>query len=159
MRFYISSLTKNVYFCPIVISIISPETMSFAYLNDLFGKFRKGKKTKFSNIEKRAVKSFISISKGKISFDDFYTDFQAIVKEFYETMGGRIDEETPLWLNSFSSNIFLRWQKWHVLKVMHEEKPEEFADPAMEAQYRKIESMNYDQWLIDKIRHCLKELD
>lgn len=130
--------------------------MSFDYINDLFGKFRKGRKTKFTDVENRAKKLLKNVYNHKISYDKFFDGYNAIMIEFRELMGNTINQDTPLWMSEFGANIFLRWRDWYILRKTHEEHPEKFNTPQLEAQFRSIESMNYDKWLREKIRYCLK---
>lgn len=132
--------------------------MSHDYINDLFGRFRKGKKTKFSDHETRSKRLMENLLLGQVSYDKFYTDFSGLIGEFRELCGNVIDENTPLWFNSFSANIFLRWRDWYALRKTFQEHPEKFNTPELMAQYRNIESMNYDEWLKEKIRYCLDYL-
>ena len=132
--------------------------MSHSYINDLFGIFRKGKKTKFSDLEDRSKSVMKGILNGKISYDDFFVEFSKLIGDFNELCGNVIDENTPLWFNSFSANIFLRWRDWHCLRKTYQDHPEKFNTPELLAQYRSIEAMNYDDWLKDKIRYCLENL-
>lgn len=132
--------------------------MSFGYISDLFGKLRKGRTTRFSGIERRTKALFNKIIDGKISYDEFYSQFQEISNEFAELRENVIDEDTPLWLNSFCAFVFLKWHSWHLLRVMHRDNPEKFNTPELEQQYQEIVGMRYDEWLKAKIRTCLKEL-
>ena len=50
----------------------------------------------------------------------------------------------PLWLNQFGANVFLRWRNWHNLRKAHQTCPEKFNTPELEAQYKNVEAMNYD---------------
>lgn len=132
--------------------------MSFDYINDLFEKFRKGRKTKFTDVENSAKKLLKNVHNHKISEDEFFDSYNAILIEFSELMGNTINQDTPLWMSEFGANIFLRWRDWYILRKTHEEHPEKFNTPQLEAQFRSIESMNYDKWLREKIRFCLKNL-
>lgn len=38
--------------------------MSFDYVSDLFGKFRKGKRTRFTELEENANHCYVSLSMG-----------------------------------------------------------------------------------------------
>lgn len=132
--------------------------MSFDYINDLFGRFRKGRKTKFSDLENRAKRLLENLLLDQVSYDKFSTNFSGLIGEFRELSGNVIDENTPLWFNSFSANIFLRWRDWHTLRKTFQDQPEKFNTPELISQYRKIEAMNYDDWLKEKIKYCLDNL-
>ena len=97
--------------------------MSHNYVNDLFGRFRKGKKTKFSDLETKAKDLMKDILNNKIEYDEFFTGFSGLINEFHALCGNVINQDTPLL-----------------------------------AQYKNIESMNYDGWLKDKIKYCLDNL-
>lgn len=106
--------------------------MSYDYLDDLFGESRRGRHTKYSDVEAKAAKALADIYAGRISYDEFYETFSAVAREFIDLCDSRFDEDTPLWLNMFSANVFLRWRDWHVLRKMHNEHPEKFGTPELE---------------------------
>lgn len=132
--------------------------MSYDYLNDLFGKFRRKKKTKFTDVENEARNILNLTYNRQITYDEFYKRFNKVIAEFLELTGNCIDEDTPLWINQFGGNVFARWRQWHILRVAHSQHPEQFNTPELEAQFREIEAMNYDRWLMDKIKYCLDNL-
>lgn len=132
--------------------------MSHDYILDLFGHFRKGKKTKYSDFEDRSKKIINSVLRDEISYNEFYTEFNKLIGEFNELCGNVIDENTPLWFNSFTANIFLRWRDWHILRQTFQEHPEKFNTSELMSKYRNIEAMNYDEWLKEKIKYCLDNL-
>ena len=57
--------------------------MSHNYVNDLFGRFRKGKKTKFSDLETKAKDLMKDILNNKIEYDEFFTGFSGLINEFH----------------------------------------------------------------------------
>ena len=132
--------------------------MSHDYINDLFGKFRKGRNTKYSGFETKSQELMRKILNDKIGYEEFFTVFSGLISEFNALCGNVIDENTPLWFNSFSANVFLRWRDWHVLRKTFHEHPEKFNTPELMSQYKNIESMNYDGWLKEKIKYCLDNL-
>lgn len=133
--------------------------MSFDYLNDLFGKFRKEKKTKFTDLENRAKDLLIRMHRGAVSFDQFYEQFDGMMREFLELSSNIIDENTPIWMNMFGANVFCKWKTWHLLRKMHAEHPEKFSEPETEARYREIAALHYDEWLLSKIKYCISEFN
>lgn len=133
--------------------------MSFDYLSDLFGKFRGGKNTKFTDIEKRSKALLIDFYYGRLSDDVFDKSFKEVIDEFRRLMNHEVTEDTPLWLNRFASECYLRWQQWRVLKKEHVEHPEKFTVRDLEARFRRIEAMKYDDWFRTQVRKCLVELD
>ena len=132
--------------------------MSFDYLNDLFGKFRIKKETSFSEIENKAKSLLKSMYNNRISYDEFAHQFGEIIIQFQVMVGNVIDENTPLWLNQFGANVFLQWRDWYNLRKTYQTYPEKFNTPELKAQYKSIESMNYDEWLMSKIKYCLNNL-
>ena len=78
--------------------------MSWEYLNDIFGKFRK-RKTRFTDLETKAKDLIISFVKGRINDKDFAIAFEEIRAKFVELTNAdgqiTIDQDTPLWLNLF----------------------------------------------------------
>lgn len=78
--------------------------------------------------------------------------------EFAKLMDGCFDEDTPLWLNMFAGNVYVRWRDWHVLRVSHSKYPEKFNTPELEARFNEIAAMNYDQWLMEKIKYTIDGL-
>lgn len=132
--------------------------MSHNYINDLFGIFRKGRKTKYSDLETKSQELMRKLLNNKIGYEEFFTEFSGLISEFNALCGNVIDENTPLWFNLFSANVFLRWRDWHVLRKTFHEHPEKFNTPELMSQYKNIESMNYDGWLKEKIKYCLDNL-
>lgn len=132
--------------------------MSFDYVLDLFGKFRKEKITKFTDLELKATKILRDVRAGVITLDDFCENYPQIIREYKTLSGNIVDEDTPQWILMFSANVFLRWRDWHVLKAMHAKYPEKFSDPESEEQYQEIVDMNLDKWLMSKIDYCLENL-
>lgn len=135
--------------------------MSFDYINDLFGRFRRGKKTKFTDVEQRAISVMKGYYNGKIMKDDFANQMSTISKEFNdlmfdgETNSYVFDENTPGWLNMFLGNKFLRWYKvWQVMASARQ-KPEMMSDP----RWPDLEQMEKDEEsaLMRAIEYCLEE--
>lgn len=76
----------------------------FDYILDTFGKYRK-RKTRFTEIEEKAINLLKSFVSGEIDGKEFAVAFNDVRKNFIELTkkDGQtvIDEDTPLWLNSF----------------------------------------------------------
>jgi hypothetical protein len=93
--------------------------MSFDYLSDIFGKFRK-RETRFSDVESRAIWLIKAFVAGEIKDREFANEFNEIGNEFQRLteVNGEItfDEDTPLWLNMFLGNHFIGWYKYQQLK-------------------------------------------
>lgn len=109
--------------------------MAFDYLNDLFGRFRKGKKTKYTDIERRTVSILQNFYSGQINADDFGESMRAIDEEFdrlmfdTETNSYIFDEDTPGWLNLFLGNKFRPWYRFHKSFNAAKNNPELTSDP------------------------------
>ena len=73
--------------------------MSFDYIDDLFGKFRKGRKTKFTDVENRTKKFLKNVYNRKISYDEFFDGYNAVMIEFTKLLGNTIDQYSPLWMS------------------------------------------------------------
>lgn len=103
--------------------------MSFDYLSDTFGESRKGKKTRFTELETTAKELLTKFVHGGISNRDFAEEFQKVNEKFHELMkngdGYTIDEDTPLWLNSLLGFHFMDWLNYQKIKQYIEQHPEE----------------------------------
>jgi len=136
--------------------------MSFDYLKDIFGRFRKPNKTKYTDIECRAVSLLKAYSAGKIAKDEFGDSMAAIGKEFNELMFDKeqnayvFDENTPGWLNMFLGNKFAHWNKVRLALKAARQNPQMLADP----RWPELERMERreDAALLQVIRSCLEEL-
>ena len=131
--------------------------MGYEYLNDIFGKDRKGRKTKFTDVEREAKEVLTQMHQGKMSYDEFYERFNKVLAEFHQLVDDGFSEDTPLWINLFGANVFNRWRNWHILRLSHTSHPEKFNTPELEARYQEIVDMHYDEWLMEKIASCLRE--
>lgn len=134
--------------------------MGFDYLNDLFGQFRK-KKTKFSEVEKRATSLLSKYARGSIQKDEFGNQMEQVDDEFGELMTDEagcivFDQDTPLWLNLFLGNKFRRWN--HVRKVINaaRQKPEITSSPDWVKALQVMDAE--DRNLMEAVRYCLDEL-
>lgn len=91
----------------------------FDYILDTFGKFRK-RKTRFTEIEEKAITLLKSFVSGEIDGKEFALAFDRIRISFIELTekDGQtvIDEDTPLWLNSLLGLHFMKWFKFQQLK-------------------------------------------
>lgn len=131
--------------------------MSFDYLDDTFGKYRKAG-SKYDEVEDKAISLIKGIVANTISFDEIAKGFNEVRIRLLELSNKSIDQEFPLWLNLFLGNVFYKWHQWHILRKMHTEDPEKFNEPGMEEQYQRIVNMGYDDMFIDKCQYCLEEL-
>lgn len=134
--------------------------MSFDYLSDIFGKFRK-RKTRFSDVESWAIRLIKAFVAGEIQDREFANEFSEIGNEFNRLteVNGEItfDEDTPLWLNMFLGNHFIGWYRYQQLKWYFEEHPEELTG-AYRARYARIQSMGYDERFQETCKNVLEEV-
>ena len=135
--------------------------MPFDYLSDVFGKFRK-RKTRFSDLEKRAkdlLRSFVDCS---VSSRDFAVAFDDVRVEFYKLVriNGKatIDEDTPLWMNSLFGFHFLDWYRFQQVKWYFEDHPEELTDERRE-KLDHLKSNDYDGRFMEICNTILKEFE
>jgi hypothetical protein len=136
--------------------------MSFDYINDLFGKFRKNKKTKYTDLEKRAASLLRDYYEHRISADEFGNAMWEVSDELKKLMYDperdtyAFDENTPLWLNSFLGYKFLTWDRFRKAYDMAKNNPECTSDPS----WPEIEMNRASQEdaLMNAIEYCLNEL-
>ncbi len=136
--------------------------MSYDYLDDLFGKARGQRTTRFSDVEAKAVGLIRRWAEGNIDEDAFAESFRGVQQEFSGLLGEgnayTIDEDTPLWLLQFISNRFIRWHQFHQLKRRVESDPSVLSDEGMRRNYAAICRMGIDEEFMDACRLCLREL-
>ena len=134
--------------------------MSFDYLDDLFGKFRK-KKTKFSEVEKRAASLLSEYASSAIQKDDFGDQMEQVDIDFLKLTtdeDGSIvfSQDTPLWLNLFLGNKFRRWNQ--IRKVINNSRNDPNVTSTPEwgkaLQVMSDEDMN----LMEAVEYCLNEI-
>ena len=134
--------------------------MSFDYILDTFGKFRK-RKTRFTELEEKAVSLLTSFVDGTMGSKELALAFDGIRKNFIKLTekDGQavIDEDTPLWLNSLLGLHFMKWLKFQQLKWYFEEHPDELVGE-MESRFEDIQQMGYDERFIETCKSVLKEL-
>ena len=134
--------------------------MSFDYLDDLFGKFRK-KKTKFSEVEKRAASLLSAYASGAIQKDDFGDQMEQVDIDFLKLTtdeDGSIvfSQDTPLWLNLFLGNKFRRWNQ--IRKVINNSKNDHNVTSTPEWGKALQVMSDEDKNLKEAVRYCLKEI-
>lgn len=93
--------------------------MSFDYILDTFGKFRK-RNTRFTELEEKVISllaSFVSRTMGNkefaITFNNVRKNYIELTKKDGQTV---IDEDTPLWLNSFLGLHYMKWLRFQQVK-------------------------------------------
>ena len=134
--------------------------MSFDYILDTFGKFRK-RKTRFTELEKRAIALLSSFVNGTTGSKEFAVAFDGIRKNFIELTkkNGQtvIDEDTPLWLNSLLGLHFIKWLEFQQVKWYFEEHPDELVGE-MKVRFENIRQMGYDERFVETCKSVLKEV-
>ena len=146
--------------------------MSFDYLDDLFGKFRK-KKTKFSEVEKRAASLLSEYASGAIQKDDFGDQMEQVDIDFLKLTtdeDGSIvfSQDTPLWLNLFLGNKFTLWlnlflgnkfRRWNqIRKVINNSRNDPNVTSTPEWGKALQVMSDEDKNLKEAVRYCLKEI-
>ena len=134
--------------------------MSFDYLDDLFGKFRK-KKTKFSEVEKRAASLLSEYASGAIQKDDFGDQMEQVdidfLKQTTDEDGSIVfSQDTPLWLNLFLGNKFRRWNQ--IRKVINNSRNDPNVTSTPEWGKALQVMSDEDKNLKEAVRYCLKEI-
>ena len=134
--------------------------MGFDYLLDLFGKFRK-KKTKFSEVEKRAASLLSEYASGAIQKDDFGDQMEQVDIDFLKLTtdeDGSIvfSQDTPLWLNLFLGNKFRRWNQ--IRKVINNSRNDPNVTSTPEWGKALQVMSDEDKNLKEAVRYCLKEI-
>ena len=136
------------------------QAMSFDYILDTFGKFRK-RKTRFIELEEKALSLLTSFVNGKTDSKEFAVAFDNVRKIFIELTekDGQmvIDEDTPLWLNSLLGLHYMKWLKFQQVKWYFEEHPDELVGET-KARFDELKQMNYDERFAYTCKSILKEL-
>lgn len=136
--------------------------MSFEYISDLYGKFRKGKRTRFTELEERAKSLMRQFINGKMNNKDFAIEFKKVGDTYQQltTEGNvsRIDEDTPLWLNSLLGFHFVDWLRFHQIETYFEEHPEVLYGERA-ATFRNLKSLNYTTKFKHTCQQVLAELE
>ena len=134
--------------------------MSHDYILDFWGKFRR-KKSRFAEVETKAIGLIKQFVNGSINNEDFANSFEKVRIEFLKLMevNGQItfDEDTPLWLNTFIGAHFIDWHKYQRIKEYCEEHPEELTGETKK-RFANIKEMGYDERFIEVCNKVLKEL-
>lgn len=134
--------------------------MSFDYLDDVFGKFRK-RKTRFTGLEKKAVELLVAFVDGTLDYKQFAQSFLEVGNEFNQLTKvdgiSVIDEDTPLWLNMLLGNHFFDWLKFNQVRWYFEDHPEEFVGESKQ-QFENLERRDYDGRFRRTCQEVLKEV-
>lgn len=136
--------------------------MAFRYIYDLYGRFRRGKQTRFSEIERKAKSLMQQFVNGKISNKDFANQFKKIGDNFNELISkgdaSIIDEDTPLWLNSFLGFHFIDWYRFQRIEQYFIEHPEELYGERL-SNFRELKKQDYTEKLKYTCSIALAELE
>lgn len=136
--------------------------MSFEYILDLYGKFRKGKRTRFTELEETAKSLMQQFVNGSLNNKDFAIEFKKIGDTYHklttEINVSRIDEDTPLWLNSFLGFHFIDWYRFHRIEQFFIEHPEELYGERL-ANFRELKKHNYTEKFKYTCSIALSELE
>ena len=134
--------------------------MTFDYIFDTFGKFRK-RKTRFTELEEKTVSLLTSLVNGKTDSKEFAVAFDNVRKIFIELTekNGQavIDQDTPLWLNSLLGLYNMKWLKFQQVKWYFEAHPEELVGE-MKIRFEEISQMGYDETFLETCKNVSKEL-
>jgi len=134
--------------------------MSFDYILDTFGKFRK-RRTRFTELEEKAISLLTSFVDGKMSNKEFAFAFDGVRKNFIELTkkDGQtvIDEDTPLWLNSILGLHYMKWLQFQQVKWYFGEHPDELVGERKD-RFDELQQMRYDERFVETCKGVLKEL-
>mgnify|MGYP006873000455 CR=1 FL=1 len=134
--------------------------MSFDYILDTFGKFRK-RKTRFTELEEKALSLLSSFVDRDMSSKEFAVAFDGIRKNFIELTekdGQKvIDEDTPLWLNSLLGLHYMKWLQFQQVNWYFEEHPDKLVG-GMKDRFDELQQMGYDERFVETCKNVLKEL-
>lgn len=135
--------------------------MSFDYILNTFGKFRK-RNTRFTELEEKVISllaSFVSRTMGNkefaIAFNNVRKNYIELTKKDGQTV---IDEDTPLWLNSFLGLHYMKWLQFQQVKWYFEEHPDELVE-GMKDRFDELQQMGYDERFVETCRSILRELN
>lgn len=137
--------------------------MSFDYLRDFFGRFRKNNRTRYTCIEMRAVALLQDINARRISIEGFGESMRAIDEEFHNLMYDAqknayvFDNDTPGWLNMFLGNKFRPWYRFHKSFIAARNNPKLTSDPRWHEVERR--AAYEERSLMDAVEYCLNKYD
>ena len=134
--------------------------MSFDYLYDDFGKFRK-RETRFTELEKKAAGLLSAFVNRTMDNRTFAQSFLEVRGEFNKLMkvDGRlvIDEDTPLWLNMLLGFHFKEWLEFNQVRWYFEDHPEELKGESKQL-FEELERRDFDGRFRKTCQYVLKEL-
>lgn len=134
--------------------------MSFDYILDTFGKFRK-RRTRFAELEEKAISLLTSFVNGKVGNKEFVVAFDGVRKNFIELTkkDGQtvIDEDTPLWLNSLLGLHYMKWLQFQQVKWYFDGHPDELVGERKD-RFDELQQMGYDERFVEICKSVLIEL-
>lgn len=137
-------------------------TMSFEYIPDLYGKLRRGKYTRFTELEQTAKLLMRQFVNGNLNNKDFAIEFKKVGDTYHklttESNVSRIDEDTPLWLNSLLGFHFIDWYRFQRIEQYFNEHPEELYGERL-SNYKELKKQNYTAKLKYVCSITLSELE
>lgn len=139
--------------------ISSNAAHSFDYISDVYGANRVGKHTRFTELEETAKQLIYQYVKSRISNRDFAKKFCEVANKFNKRINTGdeyvIDEDTPLWLNTFIGYHFAQWLNYLRIELYIEDHPQEIQEELAEV-YAKMKDRNYNEEFMST---CIKLLD
>ena len=136
--------------------------MSFCDFSDLFGRFRKRKETRFTDLETTAKELLEKFVRGEIGMKEFADAFNKVGKRLNELMNNGndivIDKDTPLWLSSLLGLHFVDWLKYQRVEQYFQEHPEELVGESA-ATFERLKRRKYTDKFRAVCANVLSELD
>lgn len=136
--------------------------MSFEYISDLYGKFRRGRRTRLTELEETAKSLMRQFVNGNLNNKDFAIEFKKVGDTYHQLTTGsnvsRIDEDTPLWLNSLLGFHFIDWYRFQRIELFFIEHPEELYGERL-SNYKELKKQNYTAKLKHVCSIALSELE
>ena len=136
--------------------------MAFCDLSDLFGKFRKKKKTRFTDLETTAKELLGKFVRGEIGNKEFADAFNNVGKRLNELMNNGneivIDKDTPLWLSSLLGLHFIDRLKYQRVEQYFQEHPEELVGEHA-VTFERLKQRKYTDKFRAVCANVLSELD
>lgn len=119
-----------------------------------------GQENRFAALESKAKELMGAFVDGKMSDDDFASQFDTVRHEFSKLIrvNGQptIDKDTPLWLNSFLGYNFIDWLRFQQVRRYFLSHPEELVGET-KLQYEDLR-IRYDKGFKTACRTILEKL-
>ena len=125
--------------------------MTFDYIFDTFGKFRK-RRTRFKELEEKALSLLSSFVNGKMSSKECSVVFDGVRKEFIgpTKKDGQsvIDEDTPLWLNNLLDLHYMKWLQFQQVNWYFQEHLDELSREKKD-RFDELQQMGFDDRFVE----------